>query len=60
MRSNLAMNLGPLSPDQIRIPSDVLRPDGAIRRISFCRDPQLRMRPVVFRSRAQSAYRYPD
>ena len=59
MSSNLAMNLGPLSPDQIRMPSDVLRPHGAIRRISFCRDPQLRMRPVVFRSRAQSAYRYP-
>lgn len=59
MRSSLADNCDSFSPSQIQMPSDVLRPHGAIRRISFCRDEQLRMRRIVFRSRAQSAYRYP-
>lgn len=58
MRANAIQNNDPFWPKQFRMPCDVLRPHGRILSITFCKHPNARMRPVVFRSRAQRAWRY--
>lgn len=42
----------------IRMPGDVEQDQGRIRRISFCRGKQVRLRKIVSRSRAQPTFRY--
>jgi hypothetical protein len=57
--TNLIETGDSLSPKVFRMPCDVLRPHGRILSITFCKHPDARMRPVVFRSRAARAWRYP-
>jgi len=58
VRTNVRENNDPFWPKQFRMPCDVLRPQGRILSITFCKHPDARMRPVVFRSRAQRAWRH--